>query len=368
VSDVQERAYWLALRRAGLGSSSFALLIARFGSIAEAWRRPSEEIRKAGLEARYVTAFERARQRCDPEEELALLERYRIRAFTWLDEGYPEPLRSIPQSPPVLFVRGALDPTFDQAVAVVGTRRVTPYGRRVTEEFCRVLARLGVAIVSGLARGVDAIAHQTAIAEGGKTAAVLANGLDRVFPRENERLASQILEVGCLVSEYPPGVPARPDYFPRRNRILSGLARATLVVEAGRTSGALHTANWAFEQGRDVFAVPGSIFSPQSEGTNQLIREATAKLVATPEQLCEELNLLAASGQLPLLERRSAEPPPARDPAQEAILRCLQSEPQHVDDVVRATGLPAAAVSSTLQILELEGAVRQVAPLTYAPA
>ncbi len=368
MSDVQERAYWLALRRAGLGSSSFALLIARFGSIGEAWRQPVEQLRKAGLEARYLTAFERARQRFDPAGELELLERHRIRVFTWLDEGYPQALRTIPQSPPVLFVRGALDPSFDQAVAVVGTRRVTPYGRRATEEFCRVLARLGVVIVSGLARGVDAIAHHTAIAEGGKTVAVLANGLDRVFPRENERLAHQILEAGCLVSEYPPGVPARPDYFPRRNRILSGLARATLVIEAGRTSGALHTANWAFEQGRDVFAVPGNIFSPQSAGTNQLIREATAKLVASPEQLCEELNLLAASGQLPLLDRSEAIAAVARDPTQEAILRCLQSEPLHVDDVVRATGLPAAAVSSALQILELEGAVRQVGPLMYATA
>jgi DNA processing protein len=199
-----------------------------------------------------------------------------------------------------------------------------------------------------------------------------------VYPRENEGLSRRILEQGCLVSEYPPGIPARPDYFPRRNRILSGLARATLVVEAGEGSGALHTANWAFGQGRDVFAVSGSVFSRQSIGTNQLIRESTAKLVATPEQLCEELNVLAVSGQPRLLETpRSPSAPPAavvfeapaavRTPDEALVLEAL-TKPSHVDEVARSIGRPVASVSGTLQILELMGRVKQTAPMTYEKA
>jgi DNA processing protein len=307
---------------------------------------------------------------------VGLLEQHGISALTWLASDYPAELRDIPQSPPVLFVRGEHGPTFERAVAVVGTRRVTPYGRQATEAFCTALAAAGVAIVSGLARGVDAIAHRCAVEAGAPTVAVMAGGIDQVFPRENLGLAERILETGCLVSEYPPGIPARPDYFPRRNRILSGLARATLVVEAGEGSGALHTANHAFAQGRDVFAVPGSVFSRQSAGTNQLIRESTAKLVATPEQLLEELNLAGAGGQfvLPRADAAAAERPrrPAADvtttPEEGTILHHLGDGALHVDELARAAAMPVAAVTSTLTMLELRGLVRQDRPLVYARA
>lgn len=368
MNDEEERGYWIALRRAGLGSASFALLIARFGSIAEAWRAPVDVVATAGLDGKFVRAFERARREYAGGRELEALTRAGIRAYTWLDPDYPLLLREIPQSPPVLFVAGSAGPHFEQSVAVVGTRHVTPYGRRATEAFCAMLADLGVAIVSGLARGVDAIAHETALAHGAPTVAVLASGLDRVYPREHERLAARIREHGCLVSEYPLGVPARPDYFPRRNRILSGLARATLIVEAGRGSGALHTANWAFEQGRDVFAVPGSIFSPQSEGTNQLIREHIAKLVATPEQLCEELNLLRVGGQLPLVQRQSGAPAAEPFPLGEAearILEVLADQSMHIDELVRASQLDIPTVSSAVQLLALAGRIREASPNVY---
>ncbi|MCS7296451.1 MAG: DNA-processing protein DprA [Dehalococcoidia bacterium] len=364
-----ERAQWIALRRAGLGSTSFALLVARFGSIAAAWEAPADDIGKAGLDAKFVRAFERARREFDADRELTALREAGVRALTWLDADYPSLLREIPQSPPVLFVQGRIGPQFEQAIAVVGTRRVTPYGRRAAEAFCATLAGLGVAIISGLARGIDAIAHETALVHGAPTAAVLAGGLDRIYPRENERLAARIREQGCLVSEYPLGIPARPDYFPRRNRILSGLARATLVVEAGTGSGALHTANWAFEQGRDVFAVPGSIFSEQSAGTNQLIREHTAKLVATPEQLCEELNLLRAGGQLPMppgLEPSvPAGPEPEAGTPEARILELLQAQPMHVDELVRSTNLDIAEVIGAVQLLAIEGRVRESSPNVY---
>jgi DNA processing protein len=359
--------YWLALRRAGLGSANFALLLARFGDMASAWDASRAELAAAGLDAQYLRGFEKARANFDPEAELALLAKHGARAYTWLDESFPAALRDIPQSPPVIFVRGKLEPTFDVAVAVVGTRRVTPYGRQVTEYFCEALARAGVAVISGLARGVDAIAHRVALEHGALTAAVLAGGIDQVYPRENAGLADRILENGCLVSEYPVGIPARPDYFPRRNRILSGLAKATLLIEAGEGSGALHTANWAFEQGRDVFAVPGSIFSRQSEATNQLIRENTARLVTSPGQLLEELNLLSVGGQLPLLDAPAGprKERPAATAEEGKILHWLSDEPHHIDEIVRQSNMPIAAVSGLLQMMELSGLVRQAGPMTY---
>lgn len=381
MSDDDEVVYWLALRRAGLGSVNFSLLLKRFGTIQEAWRAADGDIAAAGLDRQFVRAFGRARQGFDPERERAWIAKLDVTALTWLDAGYPAMLRGIPQSPPVLFVRGTAGPTFERAVAVVGTRRVTPYGRQATEAFCGALAGAGMAIISGLARGVDSIAHRCAVESGTPTVAVMAGGIDQVYPRENAGLAEQILRNGCLVSEYPAGIPARPDYFPRRNRILSGLASATLVVEAGEGSGALHTANWAFEQGRDVFAVPGSIFSRQSAGTNQLIRESTAKLVSTPDQLLEELNMagVAASGQAPLALREKAAEAPRGTGTKTApgagvetasaeerdILVQLGDGPRHVDELARATGMPVAAISSTLTMMELRGLVRQERPLVY---
>jgi DNA processing protein len=363
--------YWLALRRAGLGTSNFALLLARFGTIEAAWNASPEAIASAGLEAQYQRAVAKARATLDAEAELQALEKHNARALTWQDEAFPASLRDIPQSPPVLFVRGALEPAFAQAVAVVGTRRVSPYGRQACEHFCETLARAGVAIISGLARGIDTIAHRVALEHGAPTVAVLAGGIDQVYPRENAGLADRILEHGCIVSEYPVGIPARPDYFPRRNRILAGLARATLVVEAGEGSGALHTANWAFEQGKDVFAIPGSIFSRQSWGTNQLIRDNTARIVTSPEQLCEELNLLTATaagaGQFPLLPAAAGTPPPPPNasPEELRILDLLADGPRHIDELSREASLPIAVVSATVQVMELKGLLSPAGPMTF---
>ena len=372
MSDSPELPYWLALRRAGLGSSNFSLLLARYGGIRDAWQAPSAELSRIGMDHQYVVAMTKARATFAPERELELLREHDARALTWLDDAFPESLKEIPQSPPVLFVRGALEPQFPQAVAVVGTRHVTPYGRQATEHFCEALALAGVAIISGLARGVDAIAHRVALEHGAPTVAALAGGIDQIYPRENAGLAERILENGCLVSEYPVGIPARRDYFPRRNRIVSGLARATLVVEAGEGSGALHTANWAFEQGRDVFAIPGSIFSRQSQGTNQLIRESTARIVVTPEQLCEELNLISAGGQLPLTGTANAALPlreaPSATSDEESLLKYLSEKALHIDEIARASGDPIAKISSTLQIMELKGLIRQSGPMSYLKA
>ena len=363
----------MALRRAGLGSESFRSLIAYFGSIAEAWEAPSGAAREAGLRAQYVRGFERARREFAPEEELEALEQHGVRTLTWEDEAYPSLLQEIPQSPPVLFVRGSSGPQFEQALAVVGTRRVTPYGREVCEQYCGAVARAGVAIVSGLARGIDSIAHRVAVDEGAPTVAVLAGGIDGIYPKENAGLAERVMGQGCVVSEYPPGVKTRADYFPRRNRIISGLARATLVIEAGMTSGALHTAHHALEQNREVFATPGSVFSQQSVGTNRLIRESAAKLVGSAEELCEELNLLSIGQQLslgatPPAEARTDAAPsaPVETSTEEGrVLHWLEEGPLHVDEVARRAELPVQVVTGALLTLELRGLVRQQEPLTY---
>lgn len=413
------RARWIALRRAGLGSESFGSLIRHFGGIAEAWDAPDGEARRAGLRTQYVRAFERARRTFDPEGETAALAEHGVRVITWEDAEYPDLLKEIPSSPPVLFARGSAGPRFAQALAVVGTRDATPYGREACEQLCGAAARAGVAIVSGLARGIDAIAHRAALEAGAPTVAVLGGGIDAIYPRENAGLAERIMANGCLLSEYPVGSKARPDHFPRRNRIISGLAQATLVVEAGKTSGALITADHALEQNREVLAVPGDIFAPRSAGVNRRIRESGAKLVGSAEDLLEELNLLSVGAQPPL-----AEPPPplavvpqavaevpapaAAPPAPDApapvaptasapvapaapapvapvepaaaaepaladdnegrVLRCLEHGPLHVDEVARLAELPIQAVTGALLTLELRGLVRQQEPMTYRRA
>jgi DNA processing protein len=259
----------------------------------------------------------------------------------------------------VLFVKGALLPSDEWAVAVVGTRRVTVYGRQVAEEMARGLALNRVTVVSGLARGVDAIAHRAAMQAGGRTLAVLASGLDVIYPPEHKRLAGEIVERGALISDYPLGTQPKADYFPRRNRILSGLSLGVLVVEGDIKSGALITARQALEQNREVFAVPGPIYSPGSRGTNKLIQDGEAKLTLEVQDVLAELNLSMASHQIEMAELVPA------DETESVLLRHLGAEPVHVDEVRRECGLPIATVTSALAMLELKGLVRQVGRMNY---
>jgi DNA processing protein len=223
------------------------------------------------------------------------------------------------------------------------------------------VVRAGVTVISGLARGIDTHAHKAALAAGGRTIAVLGSGLDRVYPTENRALADQIELSGAVVTEFPLGIPPDATNFPRRNRIVSGLARATLVVEADHKSGAMNTANHAAEQGRDVFAVPGSIFNPLSAGPHQLIREG-AKIVVDASDILEELHLTA------VVEERATRAALPSDPTEAALLRLLSDEPTHVDDLTRAAELPSATVAATLTILELKGLARQLGPMQYVRA
>ena len=282
----QEIPYWLAFNRIpGIGRVRYQAMLAHFGRLSEAWRAGPADLRAAGLDNRAVRAIGTGRSAVDPDAELAGLEREGIQALTWDDAAYPRRLREIDDAPPVLYSRGNLSPADEVALAVVGTRRPTPYGRQVAEEFAHQLAGEGITIVSGLARGVDAIAHRSALQAGGRTLAVLACGLDMVYPPEHAKLAREIAERGAVLSEQPLGTQPRGDFFPRRNRILSGLSLGVLLVEGDIKSGAMITAKQALDQNREVFAVPGGMFSPQSRGPNALIQRGEAKLVTSVQDI-----------------------------------------------------------------------------------
>ncbi len=356
---MEDLGYWLVFNRVvGIGPARLRALLQYFGNLRAAWEADEEAWRAAGLDQRTVRNLAEARRRLHPDRERERLERSGAVALTWEDPAYPLLLRRIPDPPPVLFVRGRLREEDRWALAIVGTRRPTAYGRQAAEWFSRELARAGIPIVSGLARGIDAIAHEGALKAGGRTIAVLPCGVDRVYPLEHARLAARILESGALVSELPLGMPAEPGNFPARNRLISGLAVGVLVVEAGATSGALITAAHAAEQGREVFAIPGSIFSPTSQGTNRLIRDG-ATPVTSPQELLEALNWSTAAQQVEVQLQLPADPIEAR------LLEVLSREPQHIDEIARAAGLPIAQVSSALAMMELKGLARHLGAMHY---
>jgi len=358
-----ELPYWLAFNRiAGIGRVRYQVMLSHFGRLSEAWRAGAADLRAAGLDNRAVRTIRAGRAAIDPDTELEALTKHGVHAVTWDDEGYPARLKDIDDAPPVLYLRGALAPGDELAVAVVGTRRPTPYGRQVAEEFAYQLSCERLTIVSGLARGVDAIAHRAALQAGGRTLAVLACGLDMVYPPEHTKLAREVAERGAVLSEQPPGTQPRGDFFPRRNRILSGLSLGVLLVEGDVKSGAMITARQALDQNREVFAVPGSIFSPQSRGPNAVIQRGEAKLVTSVRDIAEELNLTTVPQQIEMQELM-----PATD-TEAALLRHVSKEPAHIDEVCRQSGLPASTVSSLLAMMELKGLVRQMGPATYVRA
>lgn len=358
-----ERAHWIALLRvSGLGPVKFGRLLEAFGSAGAAWQAASGELRAAGLDARTTEALVTFRGGHDPLPGFARLRQQGIEAVTLLDSQYPPLLREIYAPPPVIFLRGKVLPDDQLALAVVGTRGATSYGRMVTERFVAGLVEHGVTIVSGLALGIDAVAHRATLQHGGRTIAVLGSGVDTIYPSNHRGLAESILANGALLSEYAPGTKPERDNFPARNRLIAGMTRGTLIVEAGEVSGALITARMALEQNREVFAVPGNVTSPASAGTNALIRAGEAKLVARVEDILEELNPDLVVEQLRLVDLLP-------DNEMEAVLlRALSAEPLHVDDLSRATALPVATVSSTLTMLELKGSVTHAGGMVYARA
>ena len=360
---MSELKYWLGFNLVkGFGPAKLQALQDHFGDLGAAWQASPTQLSRIGIDQRAIASLLETRQTVDLVAELTAVQKAGITLLTWDSAGYPRYLREIPNAPPLLYLQGGLVEHDQWAVGVVGTRRFTAYGRQITRDLVAGLVANGLTVVSGLAKGIDAIAHKTALELGGRTIAVLGSGLDCVYPAENRALATKIAAgQGALVSDYVLGVQPDAKNFPPRNRIISGLSLGIIVVEAGERSGALITAQFALEQNREVFAVPGNVNSPASRGPNNLIKQG-AKLVMGIEDILEELNL-------GMVAEKTAVQLALPETAEEALLLGhLSHQPQHVDDLCRVAGLPTALVSSTLTMMELKGMVQQVGGMNYTLA
>jgi DNA processing protein len=354
--------YWLGFNLVrGIGPVRLRMLLDFFGDIQSAWEAPEQTLREVKLDRRSLGNFLQVRHQVDLDEVLRQVERVGAQVLTWDTPDYPGLLRQITDAPPVLFVRGTLTPADEWSVALVGTRKATVYGREVAHRLATDLVQNRVTLVSGLARGIDSIAHKAALDAGGRTLAVLGSGVDYIYPAEHRKLAEAIIETGALISDYPLGTRPEAANFPARNRIISGLSLGVVVVEAGLKSGALITADFALDHGREVFAVPGSILSPASAGCNRLLRDG-ASIVTEVGDILETLHLDQVS------EKQLAREILPANATEAAILERLTAEPRHLDELSREIELPVEMISSTLVMMELKGMTRQVAPLQYVVA
>lgn len=352
-----ELSYWVALTHVPeLGARRIGQLVAHFGSARRAFSAIPEELAGIGLPERVVAGLLEARKTIDPENELRRLARLGIEAEPLCGERYPALLKEIHDPPAVLYYRGDLAVLNRPCIAVVGSRKATEYGKAAAVTLAADLARAETVVVSGMARGIDTYAHLGALQGGGKTAAVLGSGVDVCYPPENRSLREKIVRHGVVLSEFPPGTLPKPAHFPMRNRIISGLSLATVVVEAQEKSGALITADCALEQGRDVFAVPGSINSPASRGCHKLIREGAA-VIECAGDILGELGLTGTA------ERAKKSMPVSAE--LKKVLDAMEYEPVHFDEVAGRTGLLAGLLSSVLVELELAGLVKKMSGNFY---
>ena len=346
----------------GIGPARFTKLVETMGSPERAWNASAQELKACGVDERALPELLRARQSLDLDAELNRVQQRGARVLTWDDPNYPRTLAETYARPAILYTQGTITPEDSQAIAVVGTRRPSLYGQSQVAKLVPLLVERGLTIVSGLAVGVDTIAHRVALESGGRTIAVLGSGLDVLYPSQNRGLADRIKQRGAVVTEYAMGTKPDAFNFPARNRIISGLSLGTVVIEAGYKSGALITARYACEQNREVFAFPGRSTDASSAGCNTLIRRGHAKLVTECEDILEELNLDVAMHQLEIRQVM------AENETEERLLAILNSEPMQTDEIGRQAGLSAADVASTLTMLELKGAIRQVGSMHYVLA
>lgn len=352
----QSLACWIALQRVpGIGPATYARLLEIYGDPQTILEKPGQ---LRGLNQGLINALSHP-DWAQVEQDLLWLEGEDRAVLTWLDPLYPALLRQIADPPPLLYVQGDASLLSEWQLAIVGSRNPSASGRDTAFQFSQYLASGGLMITSGLAVGIDAAAHKGALAAGGKTIAVVATGLDRVYPAQHRQLAHEIAAQGAIVSEFPLGTSPRPELFPRRNRIISGLSLGTVIVEAALKSGSLITARMAMEQGREVFAIPGSIHNPLSRGCHQLIREG-AKLVETADDIIEELGALAGVEAPALAETVETAEHHERDGDYQILFEHLGYDPIYVDRLIENSGLTAEVVSSMLLLLELQGRVESL--------
>ncbi|MBN1364336.1 MAG: DNA-processing protein DprA [Syntrophaceae bacterium] len=357
--------YWIALKSIeGIGNVTFPALVDKFGSLPAVFSASPSDLKKIqGISGKTALAITNFKGWNKVKEELELLKKKDVNIITYQDELYPRQLLNVYDRPPYIYVRGTLSKD-DINIAIVGSRTASTYGKYTTEKISRELALKGVTVVSGMARGIDSAAHRGAITARGRTIAIMGSGLDVIYPPENKKLFEDIIQNGAVISEYPMGVPPRSTNFPARNRIISGISYGVVIVEAGEKSGSLITARLALEQGREVFAVPGSIDSAGSRGTNNLIKQG-AKLVENTDDILEEI--------LPQIEQTTASKPPSHLISEETvntqaaglnkvdkkIFDCISPGKIHIDDLISATGLSSAEILSSLTKMELKGIIQQ---------
>jgi DNA processing protein len=349
---MRDKPYWLALSQISvLGARRIHRLVEAFGSAEKAFSADEDQLMEAGLPAKAAAVITEERKQIDPDVLTERLHRMGMEAMTLADPLYPGLLKEIYDPPAVLYYRGNPKILAAPAIALVGARKATQYGKTTAYRLGSELASLGITVVSGMARGIDTAAHQGALQGGGNTAAVLGCGADICYPPENRSLREAIANRGILLSEFVPGTPPKPPHFPMRNRIISGLSLAVTVVEAAEKSGALITADCALEQGRDVLAVPGSIHSPASRGCHRLLREGAAVVehvadILRAVHLYTEAETNIQTAQLSV--------------AQQNVLRAMEFEPAHFDVIAGRVNMPAAALAVVLVELELAGSVRKM--------
>jgi DNA processing protein len=354
--------YWLGFNLVrGIGPRRMERICAHFSDLEDAWNASAQDLMASGLDARSVERIIAIRSTLDLDREMAQVRALDIGLITLDQPKYPPYLREIKYPPPLLYVKGEILESDQFALAVVGTRRLSSYGRQTTERLVHDAVHAGFTIVSGLALGIDALAHKVALAEGGRTIAVMGCGLDTVYPPENRSLARDIVRngQGAIVSDYPLGTQPEAKNFPPRNRIISGLSLGVLVIEASLKSGAMVTAEFAKEQDREVYSVPGNITSPNSSGNNALIHRG-ATLVTSFDDIMSDLSL------------KPTTPPPPRDKneapltiEQATLMMYLSNEPIHVDELSATADLPIAQVSAELFAMEMQGLVKAVAPMMF---
>jgi|688.fasta_scaffold00310_54 DNA processing protein len=357
--DAEYRAYLELALSTGIGPQTIQRLLETFGSPREVLAANSEQLLNVDGIGPRLAALIRQRDKKHIDDVLRNCEQYNIQWLLPLQADFPELLRTIPDPPSVLFYKGELSPRDQLSVAIIGTRHATQYGKDQAARICYNLAKAGFTLVSGLARGIDAIAHETALRCKARTIAVLANGLDTVYPPENKSLAERIVqEGGLLLSEQPPCMPPKRGMFPQRNRLISGLALGVLVIEAARRSGTLITARHAAEQGRDVFALPGPVQSRVSQGCHQLIRDG-AILTQDADDIIESLGPMVQDAKITPDHtiRRPAEL--QLNDQEKTVLNSIEFDATDIDRIIHRSGLPVARVLSTLSVLESKHLVRR---------
>ncbi|OGL47824.1 MAG: DNA protecting protein DprA [Candidatus Schekmanbacteria bacterium RBG_16_38_10] len=351
---------WIALNLVrGIGKILFTRLLQHFGSASNVLKASCQELIKIrGIGDKIAEEIISLKDGKLIEEELRLIKENNVEVLTLDSPEYPVALKTIYNPPPVLYVKGSIK-DFENGIAIVGSRNPTFYGKAITEKLTVELVAKGFAIVSGMARGIDTVAHSSAIEKGGKTIAVLGSGLNMIYPQENSRLAENISKSGAVISEFPMKMPPHRENFPVRNRIISGLSIGTLVIEASEKSGALITAKQALEQGREVFAIPGNVNSRNSKGTNALIKEG-AKLVEDVEDIISELNLPQKS-KTKQSEEVSRKLQVNLSEEEMIIYTVINENPIHIDVITKESNLPVNRVSAILLALEMNGVIRQEA-------